>query len=148
MRSNTVRAGVAVALVALAVVLFIVLKDDDGGAGGETTPTTAGRTTGGANGQGNGDKATPPKPTVPTIVVQGGKPVGGVQELEFSKGDEIRFRVVSDVSDEVHVHGYDVSKEVAAGGSVGFDFAADIDGVYEVELEERMEPIIELRVNP
>jgi hypothetical protein len=90
-----------------------------------------------------------PKPApLPTIVVKGGEPVGGVAELEFDAGDEVRFKVESDVADEVHVHGYDISEEVPAGGTVSFDFPADIEGIFEVELEERVEQIAELRVNP
>jgi hypothetical protein len=86
--------------------------------------------------------------SIETIVIRGGRPVGGVRELEYSSGDEIAFRVRSDVADEVHVHGYDLSKDVRAGGSVAFSFAADLEGIFEVELEERGEQIAELRVNP
>jgi hypothetical protein len=68
--------------------------------------------------------------------------------LKFQKGDQVRFRVVSDVSDHVHLHGYDISKDVEPGGSVSFDFRADIEGVFEAELEDRKEQILELRVNP
>ena len=78
----------------------------------------------------------------------GGQPVGGVQELDYNKGDRIRFIVTSDVSDEVHVHGYDIAKNVKAGSSVRFSFPASIEGVFEVELEERKEPIAQLRVSP
>ena len=39
-------------------------------------------------------------------------------------------------------------KDVAAGGSVSFDFPADIEGIFEAELEGREEQIAELRVNP
>lgn len=85
---------------------------------------------------------------VPTIVVRDGEPVGGVRELEYGAGEEIRFRVESDVADEVHVHGYDIAKEVPAAGSVEFDFPADIEGIFEVELEDRAAQIAELRVNP
>ena len=84
----------------------------------------------------------------PTVVVRDGKPVGGVAELEFSAGDQIRFNVKSDVADEVHVHGYDLAQNVPAGGEVSFDFPADIEGIFEVELEGRKEQIAELRVNP
>ncbi len=84
----------------------------------------------------------------PTIVIEGGKPVGGVRDLSYEEGDRIRFKVESDVSDEIHVHGYDVMKDVEAGGSVTFDFAATIEGVFEAELEERKEPIAELTVTP
>ncbi len=85
---------------------------------------------------------------VPTIEVKNDEPVGGVHELEFSAGEEIRFRVSSDASEEIHVHGYDIAKDVPAGGSVEFSFPAEIEGIFEVELEELGVQIAELRVNP
>lgn len=84
----------------------------------------------------------------PTIVIRSGEPVGGVEELEYSAGDQVRFQVESDVADEVHVHGYDLMEDISAGGKVAFDFAAEIEGIFEVELEGRREQIAELRVNP
>ncbi|HEX5713225.1 MAG TPA: hypothetical protein VFX85_07930 [Solirubrobacterales bacterium] len=84
----------------------------------------------------------------PTVVVRNGEPAGGVEELEFSAGERIQFNVESDVADEIHVHGYDLSQNVAAGGKVSFDFPADIEGIFEVELEQRGVQIAELRVNP
>jgi hypothetical protein len=84
----------------------------------------------------------------PRIVVRDGEPVGGVKRLEYSAGEEIRFEVESDVAEEVHVHGYDVSKDVAAGSSVRFVIPADIEGIFEVELERLGVQIAELRVNP
>ena len=83
-----------------------------------------------------------------TIVVRNGEPVGGVRELEYDAGERVRFEVRSDVADEVHVHGYDLTKDVAAGGTVSFSFPADIEGIFEVELEGLTEQIAELRVNP
>ena len=91
---------------------------------------------------------TPPKPEVETIAVRNGAPVGGVAELVFDAGDQVRFRVSSNVADEVHVHGYDVSEEVPAGGSATFSFPADIEGIFEVELHESEEQIAELRIEP
>jgi hypothetical protein len=95
-----------------------------------------------------GNSITENTNAVPTIVVKNGEPVGGVQELEYSAGDQIRFEVDSDVADEIHVHGYDLMKDVPAGGSVSFSFPAEIEGIFEVELEGRKEQIAELRVNP
>lgn len=86
--------------------------------------------------------------SIPTIEVVNGEPVGGVQELEFSAGEQIRFRVSSDAAEEIHVHGYDIAEDVPAGGSVEFDFPAEIEGIFEVELEELGTQIAELRVNP
>jgi hypothetical protein len=157
MRSPLAKGLVALAAVAAVVVLFIVLAggDDDGG-NDSTTPTEAQSATGatGATGDsGNAgatgeEKPAAPKPKAPTIVVEGGKPKGGVKRLPFDSGDRIQFTVRSDVSDEVHVHGYDISKDVPAGGSVRFSFPARLEGVFEVELEGRHEQIAELRVSP
>lgn len=85
---------------------------------------------------------------VPTIEVENDEPVGGIQELEFESGEEIRFRVSSDAAEEIHVHGYDLAKDVPAGGSVEFAFPAEIEGIFEVELEALGTQIAELRVNP
>jgi hypothetical protein len=85
---------------------------------------------------------------VPTIVIRNGEPVGGIKKLEYSAGEQIRFEVTSDVADEVHVHGYDLMQDVPAGGTVSFDFPAEIEGIFEAELEGRKEQILEIQVNP
>jgi hypothetical protein len=125
MNAKTARVLAAIAVVAIAIVLLVVLKKDDSA--------------------GNADTASG---TVPTIVVANGKPVGGVRDLTYDEGDRIRFKVKSDVSDEVHVHGYDLMKDVEAGRTIAFDFPATIEGVFEAELEDRKQQIVELRVNP
>ena len=144
-RSPAARAAIVIAALLAVVVLFVVLgaSDDEGGSG--TTDVTTEPT--GTNRAGR-DQSTPPRPTIRRIVVRNAKPVGGVGRLTYEKGDRVRFEVSSDVSDEVHVHGYDVSKALPAGGTARFSFPASIEGVFEVELEQRGEPIAELRVNP
>lgn len=88
------------------------------------------------------------KPKVPTIVVRDGEPIDGVADLAYDQGERVRFRVTSDAAEEIHLHGYDISEEVAPGGAVTFDFPAELEGVFEVELEERATPIAELTVEP
>jgi hypothetical protein len=83
-----------------------------------------------------------------TITVQGGKPKGGVQDLKVKKGGEIKLTVDSDTADEVHIHGYDLHKDVEKGGSVTFDFPATIDGAFEIELEAAKEQLAKLSVEP
>ena len=102
-------------------------------------------------GSGDDKKSSSPKPAKPAaiaIVVKGGKPVGGVKDIEVNKGDRVRFTVQSDVADEIHVHGYDFMKDVEAGGRISFDFPANIDGSFVIELEGRKEQIADLKVNP
>jgi hypothetical protein len=141
MRSNGARFALLIVLVAVAVGLFVVLSGGDDG--GTDTPTTTNAQTPG------GEPSTPAELAVTTITVKDGKPVGGVQLIEVSKGDQVRFKVHSEnVTDEVHVHGYDLMQEVAPGESVTFEFPADLEGVFEAELENAGEQILELRVNP
>ena len=125
MSSNTTRALAGAAVVVIAIVLLIVLKKDDSS---NTTSTGSGKVT--------------------TIVIKHGEPVGGIAQLTYNEGEQVRFKVDSDVSDEVHMHGYDIMKDVKAGGSVSFDFPATLEGVFEAELEGRKEQILELTVNP
>ena len=158
MRSRKLGAAVAVVGVAAAVLLFVVLSggDDDSdsapSAGSETTSAAGaggGSQQEGSQGeQAGGSSGGGASSQVPTIVVRGAQPVGGVQDLTFSKGEDIRFTVRSDVADEVHLHGYDVMEDVPAGGSVEFDVPATIEGVFEVELEQRVVPLAEITVEP
>jgi hypothetical protein len=140
MQSTTARIGLLAALAAVAVVLFIVLSEDDDN-GGETTTTTAQTTT---------EPSSQPTARPPVITVRDGKPVGGVQDLIFNKGEEIRFVVQLDQpAEEIHVHGYEI-EEPAATSPVRVSFPADIDGVFEVEVhgESGEFEIAELTVNP
>jgi hypothetical protein len=83
-----------------------------------------------------------------TVRVVNAKPEGGVKKLEFKKGDQVNFKVVSDTADEIHVHGYDLMKDVEKGGSVSFSFKGTIDGRFVVELEDHKQQIAELDVTP
>jgi hypothetical protein len=147
----------ALALVGAVVVIvaFVVLRgDDDSGDGGPATrssaqPTrTVERTAAETTPAEPAAPAAPAAPAVATIRVVDGKPKGGVRRITRSKGDRIRLRVVSDTADEVHVHGYDLKRDVAAGGSVTFAFPATIDGRFEVELERSGTQLAELDVEP
>ena len=135
------RAAIVVAGVAVLVAAFVLLSggsDDKTSTTATTTPaqTTTAQTTASA------------APVVPTVRVVGAKPQGGIQKLEFKKGDDVKFRVVSDTADEIHVHGYDFHKDVPKGGSVTFSFPGKIEGRFVVELESKGEQIAQLDVNP
>jgi hypothetical protein len=135
MRSNTTRIAVAAGAIAVLVVLFVVLNggsDNNDSKSSDNTTVTTGE----------------PVKTIKVIDVKGGKPVGGIQKLDYTKGDQVRFKVNSDVADEIHVHGYDFHKDVPAGGSVSFSFPAKIEGVFVIELEAKGEQIARLTVKP
>jgi hypothetical protein len=141
MRSAKSRIAVVVGAIAAIVIGFVVLS---GGSDNENKSSS------GAPAQGTTAQAgRPAQSGAPAVInVINGKPAGGIQKLNYTKGDEVRFRVNSDVSDEIHVHGYDFHKNVKAGGSVSFSFPAKIEGVFVIELEAKGEQIAELRVRP
>jgi hypothetical protein len=85
-------------------------------------------------------------PVTVRVLVKDGKPVGGIQRATVKKGQKVAIVVRSDVADEVHVHGYDLMKDVDAGGMVRIVFPATITGVFEAELEDRKLQIVELTV--
>ena len=83
------------------------------------------------------------------IVVRAGNPVGGIHRISATKGDRITLVVTSsDTKSEVHVHGYNILKDMAPGRPVTFSFPAKIEGVFEVELEDTKTQIAELKVEP
>ncbi len=147
MQSSLVgRVALGIAVVAAAVVLLLVLKDDESG---EDHLSAGAPTRAESNGTGSGGKeAKPAEPSIPAIVVKNGKPVGGVTRLSFDAGDRIRFVVRANTDDEVHVHGYDVEKEVGPGRVAKFDFPATIEGVFEAELHGSGEEVAELQIEP
>lgn len=90
----------------------------------------------------------PPTLPVPTVRVRGGKPVGGIERVSVRSGERARLRVVSDQADEIHVHGYDITRALPASRPVTLVFPARLEGVFEVELHGSGTQIAELTVSP
>jgi type IV secretory pathway VirB10-like protein len=89
-----------------------------------------------------------PKPAVIRIRIQGGKPVGGIARATVKKGRRVRLVVRSDVADHVHVHGYELMRDVVPGKPMQLAFRAKVPGGFEIELEDRGLQIAELDVRP
>ena len=139
----------------IAVVAVVVLAT--GGGGDETagdaassaarqTQTPTPTATAGSEG---GEEPTPsptatPAPAPQPPLLQAGK----VAKLRFEEGETVRFRVRSDGPEHVHVHGYDLMKDLQPGKTATISFKATITGIFEVELEDSAQEIAELRVDP
>jgi hypothetical protein len=124
------RLGLVAAAVIVAVVAFAVLgsgetddRADDPAktpaADREREPTATARS------------APPPPPQ--EVVLKRGRPEGGAVPIEVVKGETVRLVVSSDAPDEIHVHGYDLTRKTAPGQPARFEFKADIEGQFEVE---------------
>ena len=71
-----------------------------------------------------------------------------VKHFTIKQGSQVVFVVKSELADEVHLHGYDLSADVAPGEPATIRFKANAPGLFEAELESRSLPIAELEVRP
>jgi hypothetical protein len=145
------RRWATVAVLAAAAVLTLAACGDDGtpqATGTTTTTTTPAATTSTTTGPTTSAEPTTTADPTPVIEVRvaGGKVQGGVRRERVQSGETVVLRVVADVADEVHLHGYDRTANVAPGKPAQIRFTADITGVYEVELEQRKQPLLMLEV--
>jgi hypothetical protein len=151
--SGAQRAAILGLAAIVAIVGFLALRpdddeDDDAKRGnptaqqGETSTTTAPTETEQA------PRVEPREPSVPTLRVRGGRPKGGVETLEAKQGETVSFQVIADAEHEVHLHGYDVSKDVTAGKPARFKLKATETGIFEIEIEDTHTQIGELKVEP
>ncbi len=88
----------------------------------------------------------PPGPTVVRIAVVDGVPKGGIVRTTVERNDRVVLVVTSDVADHIHLHGYDIMRDVAPGSPARLSFKATIPGRFEVELEDRGVQIADLTV--
>src|SRR3954468_5267117 len=175
--SGVQRAGIVLGALAVLLIVFVVLQggDDSGNdsasssssaqtstaaqSSATSTASTAQSTQSTSTGEDESESETGPTststststPSVPaaqTVNVVNGQPQGGVKTITFKKGDQAVLKVNSDTADEIHVHGYDLKKDVEKGGSVTFTFKATIDGRFEVEPENAGTQIANLEVTP
>jgi hypothetical protein len=132
----------------IAVVAFVALRPSDDN--DETAAINPGERTGeqapsAASTENPETSSTPTEPSTP-------KPpllrAGAERTLSFERGDTVRFRVRHPSAEEVHVHGYDISKEVPADRTVTLSFPADLEGIFEIELEQSGTPLGRLQVQP
>ncbi len=133
--------------VALAISGFLLAKPgNDSSTSSTPSTTTSVATTPSATTTQTTTTATP-EPAVQTVVVKSGKPVGGVAKLSIGHNKTMRLVVTSDTDGQVHLHGYDIEKEVGPGAPARFTFKADITGRFEVELHPSTQ-IAQLDVTP
>jgi hypothetical protein len=138
---------------AILVVLFFALRPGDDEDDDQATPSPPSATTrsGTATTTTRPTTTTTPKPSRPTqirIVVRGGRVIGGLRRARLERGERAVLIVRADVADHVHLHGYDIMRDVSPGRPARLRFRATIPGRFEVELEDRRLQIAQLEVRP
>lgn len=113
----------------------------------ETAPTTTQETTPAPT---TPTTTTPakPKPKTIVIVVDQGRPRGGIKRPKLEKGEKVVLVVRADAGESLHIHGYDVEKPVTPGKPVRVPLTATIPGRFEVELHHPDSLLAVLEVRP
>jgi outer membrane lipopolysaccharide assembly protein LptE/RlpB len=95
-----------------------------------------------------GPSAAPQAGTAQVIAltVTGGEVSGATGRVPVTLGSTVQLQVTADVTEEVHVHGYDLTADTVPGQPVTIEFTADVPGVFEVELEQSKLPLTRLQV--
>ena len=144
--SRNMRIALVVLAAVVAAVAFVLAKPgDDEGDGDRTTARTAERT--------GTEREVPPKPKVTRIRLRQGSVAGGAKTIRASSGETVRIVVASDTPDELHLHGYDITRKAVPGKPARFVFRTKAEGLFEMEShtaeDAGREPLVaKLEVNP
>ncbi len=71
-----------------------------------------------------------------TITVAGTKVSPAPRTVDLAVGEKLTLVITSDHADELHIHGFEIEKELAPGKAVSVDLVGDQRGVFEVETHE------------
>ena len=130
MQSRKVAALLGVVVLIAAVVVFIVLQSGSDSDSGPTNRTFDFR-------------------------LANDEVMGGSQDVSATQGDHLTMTLDTDVPAELHIHGYELSKDVGAGKTGSISFTADATGEFEVEAHHLVhgdegpgEELATLQVNP
>ena len=70
------------------------------------------------------------------------------EEVSVREGDRVTMSIRSDRKIELHVHGYDLEREVEPGGTTDLSFEADLTGRFPMEDHETERELGVLVVEP
>jgi hypothetical protein len=133
--SRNQRIALVVVALLVAGVAFVLAQpgDDDGGRAAQTAPTRTEPETAGGQPERNTEPAPRRGPEVTRVRIRDGAVAGGAPRVEATSGESVRIVVDADAPDEIHLHGYDITRSAAPGRPARFRFKADIEGIFEIE---------------
>jgi hypothetical protein len=135
------RAQLRAALVGLPLVLALLLAGCAGKPADSASATPASGSSSSASARKSGAEQRI------EVTFAHGRATGDTGRVRVAKGTSVALVVTSDVADEVHLHGYDIEKELSPGTPVTLQFDATIAGVFEVELHKAGTVLLRLQVS-
>ena len=146
-----VRWAILAGTVVVVLVLFVLLRPDDTSEDASPTPSTPSATVSPSEAPSPSAESPTPSPEPARTVIEVTFRDGAVQgptRFDVTQGDRVRIVVHADVSDEVHLHGYDLSDDVTPDRPARISFVANAAGVYEAELESAEALLFQLEIAP
>jgi hypothetical protein len=68
--------------------------------------------------------------------------------FKFKEGEKVKLNIISDISDEAHLHGYDISSKLSSNSTSTLEFLATKSGRFPMELEKNGKEIAIIEVYP
>jgi hypothetical protein len=93
-------------------------------------------------------KPKPAQPKAVVIVVDQGRPRGGIKRPKLEQGAKVVLVIRSDLGEAVHVHGYEVERPIRPGTPLRIPLTLTIAGRFEVELHDPDALLAVLEVRP
>jgi hypothetical protein len=91
---------------------------------------------------------TPAQPKAVVLVVDQGRPRGGIKRPKLEQGARIVLVIRSDLGKAVHVHGYKVDRPIRPGTPLRIPLTLTVAGRFEVELHDPDALLAVLEVRP
>ena len=83
-----------------------------------------------------------------SITIKNGEIVSGEKTVSVIQGENIMIELTTDVEDEIHLHGYDISVRITPHDPAVLQFTADKTGRFSYELEHAGIELGAIEVNP
>lgn len=87
-------------------------------------------------------------PTVVRITVVDGRPVGGIKRTTVKRGTVVRYVVRTARGEDIHLHGYNLTRRIRPGTPTVLHFTAKLAGRFELELHHPDALLAQLTVRP
>jgi cytoskeletal protein RodZ len=82
------------------------------------------------------------------VQVVGGERAGGEGRIEAKRDDRVRIEIAVDEPQELHLHGYELSRNATPNKPAVFRFRANLEGIFELESHLSHAVIVNLVVEP
>lgn len=129
---------IVVGLIVLVAVGYLVFKPKQEPVNNSTNETSN-----------NQSVTEPPPPAFVEIVLDYKSDVPlEPKSVRVEEGQKVVIKTTADITDEVHLHGYDISVDVKPGEAATLEFTANKTGRFPVELEKIKKDIGVIEVYP